>query len=219
MPSPFVIVWDLDHTLGAFDTLEGAQPRDPVTVELRPGIDEALTQLSQEGFSHTVLTLATPTYAEIALRGTGLRDHFIEVAGAGQRNKGDVEGIAHLLDMKLSDCPHHMLFVGDHPLMDAPRGGGGVVFHVELDALSRPADDLLALVLALRDSGDGSLARGFDALARQGEPADGMRRLALDGVGRLLLMPSEHNPPVVAFEEAGSHSSTAVTFEPGAVTW
>jgi hypothetical protein len=112
-----------------------------------------------------------------------------------------------------------MLFVGDHPLMDAPRGGGGVVFHIELDALSRPAEHLCALVLALRDGGAGSLARGFDALADRGESVDGMRRLALDGVGRLLLIPSETNPPVVAFEEAGRHPSTPVTFEPSAVSW
>ena len=48
MPPPsFLLVWDLDHTLGVFDTL--AEMRDdtlPVTVSLRQGIDEALTQLS-----------------------------------------------------------------------------------------------------------------------------------------------------------------------------
>lgn len=218
MPSPFVIVWDLDHTLGSFDSLEGARPTEEVTVELRPGIGEVLARLGREGFHHTVLTMATPTYAELALRGTGLRDHFIEVAGAGQRNKGDVEGIAQLLDMPLSECQHRMLFVGDHPLLDAPRGGE-VVFHVELDALSRSAEDLLALVLALRESGAGSLARGFEALAQQGEPVDGMRRLALEGVGRLLLVPSGDHAPMVAFEEAGRHLATPVTFEPWAVSW
>ena len=95
MASPaYLIVWDLDRTLGVFDGLEKLRAvNERAQVELRPGIGASLDRLSREGFSHTVLTLATPDYAELALRGTGLRHHFLEVACQGQRPKGDVEGI------------------------------------------------------------------------------------------------------------------------------
>lgn len=218
MPPPFVIVWDLDLTLGAFDTLEGAQSDQLVTVKLRPDIEQALVRLSGEGFAHTVLTLATPGYAELALRGTGLRDHFFEVAGAGQRNKGDVDGIAALVGIPPAECPHRMLFVGDHPLLDAPRGHR-VVFHVELDALSRSALDLCELVHAMREAGDGSLARGFDAVAERGTTVEGARRVALDGIGRLLMVPSAHSCQVVAFEDDGGATATPVAFSPGSVAF
>src|SRR5262245_15009586 len=95
-PPRFIVVWDLDRTLGEFSALERVRPDDGanVTVWLRPGIHDALARLSGEGFSHVALTLATPTYAAMALRGTGLDVHFIEIAGAGQRRKGDALGIA-----------------------------------------------------------------------------------------------------------------------------
>jgi hypothetical protein len=225
VPPDFVLVWDLDRTLGVFDALE--EPRHPaeaVTVQLRPGIARVLERLSAEGFVHTVLTLASPRYAEIALRGAGLRQHFAEVAGAGQRPKGDVEGIAHLLGVPPEERPHRMLFVGDHPLLDAPRCPD-VVFHVEVHALARPARALCDLVLALRDEGEGSLRRGFDRLSGRGALLDGsngrvqLRRVEHPGLDPLVLMTRKERCPVLCFAEdaAGPGAGDEVSFVPGAI--
>lgn len=225
MAPGFVLVWDLDRTLGVFDALEDLRhPAEPVTVHLRPGIAATLERLSAEGFVHTVLTLASPAYAETALRGAGLRHHFAEVAGAGQRTKGDVEGIAALLGIPAEERPHRMIFVGDHPLLDAPRSPD-VVFHVEVRALARPAQALCDLVLALRDEGEGSLRRGFDRLGGRGALLDGsdrrveLRRVEHPGLDPLVFMTRQERCPVLCFAEdaAGPASGEAVSFVPGAL--
>src|SRR5262249_31791755 len=148
--TPYVIVWDLDLTLGDFSALS-RQPDsvDPITVLVRPGLAETLRTLAAADFIHTVLTLATPLYAEIVLRGTGLRRLFERVEGLTQRLKGDAAGLGYALGIPEDERPHRMLFVGDHPLFDAPQDGR-VLFHIEPHALSRPAADLARLVLHLR---------------------------------------------------------------------
>src|SRR5262245_7294465 len=110
MPPPaFVLVWDLDDTLGNFHVLTDTRRwTEPATVHLRPGIAAVLERLSAEGFVHTVLTLASSAYAELALRGTGLRHHFAEVSGVGQRHKGDADGIAQTFGIAPEECPHRM---------------------------------------------------------------------------------------------------------------
>ena len=222
MPPPaFVLVWDLDDTLGNFHVLTAMHRwGERATVHLRPGIGATLERLSAAGFVHTVLTLASPAYAEIALRGTGLRHHFAEVACAGQRRKGDVEGIAGLFGIAPEDCPHRMLFVGDHPLYDPPRAPG-VVFHLEVRALERHAGAVHDLVLALREQGGGSLRGGFDALSGRGlvettEPGAELRRVEHPGLDPLLLLTREHGCPVVVFgdDAAGTTGGEPVSFVP-----
>jgi len=212
----FLLVWDLDHTLGVFDAL--ADMRDdaqPVTIRLRQGIDEALTQLSAEGFAHTVLTLASPSYAQLALRGSGLQHHFLEIAAAGQRPKGDVKGLASKFDIPHDECPSRMLFIGDHSVYDPPLDPR-VVFHLEPHALRRPAGPVTALLLALREAGNGSLRLGFDAIASRGGD-ELVKRCELDGVGSLLLLARNDGCPVVVFNDEGLDEedlSTPVTFVP-----
>jgi hypothetical protein len=192
-PPPYLIVWDLDRTLGVFEGLERVNDTAvPVEVELRPGIGRALERLGDAGFAHTVLTLATPDYAELALRGSGLRGHFLEVGAQGQRQKGDAEGIARTFGIPEAERPARMLFVGDHVLFDVPQDPR-ILFHLEPHVLRRPAAELVELVLALREQGQGSLRAGFDQLA----PRD------LAGVGRLLLLPREHASPIVTFDDQG----------------
>jgi hypothetical protein len=207
---PYVIVWDLDLTLGDFSALS-QQPGStgPVTVRIRPGMAEALRALSEAGFLHTVLTLATPLYAEIVLRATGLRQFFTRVEGLTQRPKGDAAGIAAELGIGESDRPHRMLFVGDHPFFDAPQDRR-VLFHLEPFALTRSADELTRLVLHLRDSGGGSLRQGFDRLVRHRvwwQRLWPMRRAAgdkpiqrsLPGIGDLLLLACAERCHVIGF--------------------
>lgn len=220
-PPAFILVWDLDDTLGNFHVLtEMRRWGERATVHLRPGIAATLERLSAEGFVHTVLTLASPAYAELALRGTGLRHHFAEVACAGQRQKGDVEGIAGVFGMAPKECPHRMLFVGDHPLYDPPRSPG-VVFHLEVRALERPAGAVQDLVLALREQGGGSLRGGFDALLSRGviesvEPGVQLRRVDHPGLDPLLLLTRDHGCPVVLFgdETARPPGGDPVSFVP-----
>jgi hypothetical protein len=215
--SPYFIVWDLDRTLGVFDGLERLRdPAAPMQVELRPGIGAALAELSAAGFVHTVLTMATPDYAELALRGAGLRGHFVEVACQGQRPKGDVEGIARTHGLPEAELPARMLFVGDHVLFDAPQDAR-VLFHLEPHVLHQPASRLVALVLALRERGGGSLRAGFDHLLGPAEAFDEIVRRELVPVGRLVLLPREHASPVVAFDEeapTGAPAGERVTFVP-----
>ena len=214
---PYLIVWDLDRTLGVFDGLE--QLRDPATpmqVELRPGIGAALSELSAAGFVHTVLTMATPDYAELALRGTGLRHHFVEVACHGQRPKGDALGIAHTHGLPEADLPARMLFVGDHVLFDAPQDAR-VLFHLEPHVLHQPASRLVELVLELRERGGGALRAGFDQWLGPVEAHDEVVRREVARVGRLVLLPREHASPVVAFDEdepPGAPGGERVTFVP-----
>jgi hypothetical protein len=230
---PYLIVWDLDNTVGEFDALQGAEGNaDGVRVRVRPGLAEALALLTREGFTHTLLTLASPRYAELALRGTGLRDHFARVEGYGQRGKGDTEGLGRAFGIPEGERPRRMIFVGDHPLFDAPEDPR-VVLHLEPFAMTRPAADLARLLLHLRASGNGSLRDGFYTLGRTarwwqrllrrppmrvGEPV----RREVTGLGALLLLdpgdvcprlgfadppeppgtPSEHLVVVDGFESA-----------------
>jgi hypothetical protein len=214
MSSPrFIVVWDLDCTLGEFSALERRRSdREPVTVWLRPGIHDALARLSAEGFAHVVLTLATPRYAEMALRGTGLDVHFIEVACAGQRRKGDALGIAEAHGMPADEVHDRMIFVGDHPLHDAPSDPR-VVFHIEPAALRRHAEPLAMLLLELRRRGEGSLRRGFDALAVDRAAGGPVVRCNLPGIGPVLLAPRENDCPVIVFAEAptGEEQGTPIT--------
>lgn len=222
-PPRYIIVWDLDRTLGVFDAI-GRSRGDgaPVTVFLRPGIEAALARLSAEGFAHVVLTLATPAYAATVLAGTGLRPHFLEVACAGQRPKGDTEGIARTHGIPLDEVHHRMLFVGDHPWYDAPRDPR-VVFHIEPFATRRPAEPLADLILELRRRGTGSLRRGFDDLAGQPAPpegpAEGPVTRDLPGIGPVMLAYRKDECPVIVFatEPAEGESGTAVTFEMGGI--
>lgn len=203
-PPGYLIVWDLDRTLGVFDGLERLRTlTDRIEVSLRAGIGDALDRLSEEGFSHTVLTLATPDYAELALRGTGLRHHFLEVACQGQRAKGDAEGIARTLGMELEALPARMLFVGDHVLFDAPQDSR-VVFHLEPYALRRPAARLVELVLELREAGEGSLRAGFEAMAGPEARLEEIVRAATCRAGNALLLPRAEACPVIAFDEDDS---------------
>ena len=52
MTRPYVIVWDLDGTIGVFKALNHSIGADtPVSVEIRPGMAETLQKLSRAGFS------------------------------------------------------------------------------------------------------------------------------------------------------------------------
>jgi hypothetical protein len=230
MSGPYVIVWDLDGTLGEFSRLnDRSASAEPVTVRLRPGLEAALRQLSKAGFIHTALTLATPMYAELALRGTGLRSLFARVDGLGQRKKGDAAGIAEALGIEDQQRPHRMFFVGDHPWNDAPRDSR-IVFHLEPLALARHADELVRLVLHLRDLGAGSLRQGFDRLRkrswwrrlwswrkeRTGTPV--YRRVT--GLGRVVLVQRPQEAPVIGFPDGVSQPLEADErqFVPGPIT-
>jgi hypothetical protein len=224
-----LIVWDLDLTLGEFSALNfGNEPTGEVTVRLRPGVGKMLRKLSEAGFTHTLLTLASPLYAEIALRGTGLRPFFVRVEGLGQRPKGDAAGIAEAFGISEDERPHRMLFVGDHPLFDAPQDPR-VVFHLEPQALARPARDLQRLIIHLRDAGAGSFRKGFERIARQ---RLGWRRLwpfqsrltlnvplrrSLSGIGDLLLLACSDRCPVIAFGDVPvlGEPASAHTFDAG----
>jgi hypothetical protein len=167
MKPEHVIVWDLDGTLGQFT---GMPVRDdssePITVLLRHGLADALRDLTSSGIMHTVLTLATPIYAEVVLRATGVRPFFCRVEGQGQRFKGDAAGIGTALGLSEEELPHRMLFIGDHPYNDAPTDRR-VLFHFEPRALSRSAGDVACLVQYLLNAGQGSFQRGFQSLMGQ----------------------------------------------------
>ncbi|MBK7995319.1 MAG: HAD family hydrolase [Blastocatellia bacterium] len=109
-------MWDLDGTIGNFEKLEKYRENLP-TVEARPEIAPALEILSKIGFIHTVLTMATSTYAEIALKATGLRHFFAKVEGQGQRLKGDVIGIANDFGINPKNYAHKIMFIGDRMLL------------------------------------------------------------------------------------------------------
>lgn len=221
MHQSHVIVWDLDDTLGHFGQLNKAgESTTPITVKVRPGIRQALDALSRAGFRHTVLTLASPLYAEIALRGMGLRDCFMRVEGRGQRGKGDAAGLGEALGMKPDELGHRMLFVGDNTYMDAPQDPN-VVFHLEPYAVTRPAAELTRLILHLREVGDGSLLHGFERLGLQHMsrkpdplperlPRGGLIRCTVAEVGQLLMCAPEDACPIVAFEKPPDADTTLI---------
>lgn len=220
MAIPYVIVWDLDGTLGDFSALEKNRNHDnTITVSIRPGLAEALQSLSRAGFVHSLLTMATPRYAEIALRGTGLYDYFERVEGQGQRRKGDVDGLAKVFGIPPAKMPSQILFVGDRMVFDEPRHPD-VIFHLELFALKRPASDFERLVLQLRDVGNGSLRHGFRRLSlsdrkwyrfwkRDRPPLGQPIQKSIDGLGSLILLERHEECPVIAFEATPSSTNSA----------
>lgn len=221
MNQPYVIVWDLDDTLGQFGQLNKAgESTTAITVRIRPGIRQALDTLTQAGFAHTLLTLASPLYAEIALRGMKLRDCFLRVEGRGQRGKGDATGLGEALGMKPQELGHRMLFVGDNSYMDAPQDPN-VVFHLEPYALMRPASDLTRLILHLREAGSGSLLHGFERIGLQHLPTKpdplperlprgGIIRCTVAEVGNLLMCAPQDACPIVAFEKPPDIETTLI---------
>jgi len=220
----YLLVWDLDGTLGDFESLEEDWvSASPVRLRVRPGLAEALHDLGRAGFVHTLLTTAAPAYAEVALRGTGLRDFFARVECRGQRLKGDAVGVAAAFDIPPPDLPRRVLFVGDRLAFDEPDHPE-VVFHLEPNALARPAPQLARLVEHLRAAGGGSIREGFRRIGRGprwwallrmrlsmrvGETVQ--RRVA--GVGRLLLLERAGECPVIGFGEPPAEQATAHEYE------
>jgi hypothetical protein len=179
-------------------------------VTTRPGLADTLAALRNAGFVHSLLTLATSSYAETVLRATGLRDYFEKVEGHGQRGKGDVEGVAKDFGIPQTEVSSRMLFVGDRMIFDEPRDPN-VVFHLETFALKRPASVFERLVLHLRTAGNGSLRQGFQSLGmrdrkwyrlwRRGRvPVGKPARKSIEGIGDLLLLERSDECPVIAFE-------------------
>ena len=216
-----VIVWDLDGTLGDFTELEKhPKSAQPIRLQLRPGLDAALRQLSAAGFIHTVLTVGTKQYASLVLHGTGLAGHFALIEGRDERPKGDAAGIAAHLGIAEADRPHCMFFVGDRLLFDQPEDPR-VVFHLELWALTRPAEELTRLLLHLRDLGCGSVRQGFDRIGRNkigwrrywpwakpmpvGKPV----RRALPRLAPLLFLARGEECPVIGFEKPPEQETAA----------
>jgi hypothetical protein len=214
----YLIVWDLDGTLGDFSALlNRGNSTEPVTLRVRPGLADTLRELADAGFAHTLLTLATSRYAELALAGAGLRPFFSRVEGVGQRDKGDAAGLGSAMGLSEEDRPHRMLFVGDHPHYDEPRDRR-VVFHLEFCTLSRPARELQNLILNLRDGGNGSIRGGFDRLLRQvpwwrqllrrPRPGTPLPR-SVPGVGDVVLFDRANGCPVVGFRDPPGVSAKA----------
>ena len=221
-PGSHIIVWDLDGTLGEFKSLEKVHahpdPASPIRISLRPGIRECLSLLAREGFVHCLLTVATPRYAQIALRVAGVTDLFARVEGRGQRGKGDAAGIALEFGLPEQEWPHRMMFMGDHPIFDMPRDPR-ILFHFEPQALLRTASELARLVLHLRSLGKGSLLEGFDrildarpwrerfgqVLGRRGN--DGLWYRKVKGLGTLALDRRPQECPVIAFAEPAHPSA------------
>jgi hypothetical protein len=210
MGKPHVIVWDLDGTLGEFCALEKhCASNSSVTVRTRPGLADALRALCQAGFVHSLLTMATPVYAEVALRGTGLREYFGRVEGQGQRKKGDVAGVARAFGIPEAEVPAQMLFVGDRMMFDEPDDPE-VVFHLEPFALTRPAQELERLVLHLRAMGGGSIRQGFRLTGLGGRswyrlwrrtplPLGEPVRRHVAGLGTLVLLDRQGECPVIGY--------------------
>jgi hypothetical protein len=205
-----VIVWDLDGTVGDFEALVKSSSDAPVRVKTRPGLAATLRSLHAAGFAHSLLTMATPTYAAIALRGTGLFEAFERVEGQGQRRKGDAAGVAAAFGIPAEEMPHRLIFVGDRMVFDEPDHPQ-VVFHLEPFALVRPAQQLERLVVRLRDAGGGSLHEGFRALGlgprrwqrlwRRSPLAVGKAaRRDVVGLGPLVLLKRQDECPVIGYE-------------------
>ncbi len=211
MDRPYIIVWDLDLTLGEFSALEGdAHFDEEVVVRMRPGLKDALHRLRCEGFVHCLLSMANRRYAELALRGTGLRSYFDHVDGHGQRLKGDAEGIASEYGMSLAQAADRMIFVGDRLIFDEPKSKD-VVFHLEPAALHRPAELFRQLVLLLRSKGKGSIREGMRSILRTRRPWYSFRSLPpaepgkpvihrIPGLGEIVTLEREEGCPIIGFE-------------------
>ncbi|MBL8194185.1 MAG: HAD family hydrolase [Blastocatellia bacterium] len=218
MKEPYLLVWDLDGTIGNFEKLEKYRENLP-TVEARPEIAPALEILSKIGFIHTVLTMATSTYAEIALKATGLRHFFAKVEGQGQRLKGDVIGIANDFGINPKNYAHKIMFIGDRMLFDEPRHSE-VIFHLERFALTRPASQLQILVETLLKQGNGSLREGFLSIGRGSKKWYQFAKLPPIEVGvpiqrklpkldPLLLLERVQECPVITFENPPNPPATS----------
>jgi hypothetical protein len=220
----YLLVWDLDGTIGDFGALEGDWTLDsPVRIRIRPGMAEALQALGRAGFLHTLLTTSALLYAEIALRAAGLRDLFARLECRGQRPKGDAAGVAAAFAIPPRDRAARVLFVGDRLDFDEPDDPE-VVFHLEPWALARPAAQLARLVEHLRETGGGSIREGFRRVGRGprrwqllfrrppvvvGETVE--RQVA--GLGLLLLLERSGKCPVIGFGEPPAGTVTASEHE------
>jgi hypothetical protein len=168
----WILCWDLDGALGRFAPMWDPVPRVGAC-GATPGMHAVLTQLTAAGCTHAVVTRTPLAYADEVLDRSGLRPHIAHVwggeahAGYGQRKR--YAPVAEAFALFPAEVRHRLVAIGGHD-DDAPADLEGVVLVQPEAAWEYPAGVLLGVLCALAATGDGSPARGFDALATLARP-------------------------------------------------
>src|SRR3989338_5648359 len=135
-----LICWDLDGTLGSFETVmhevfiekeEGEQVKPFASVSIRKGLKEILENLSQKGFIHYITSNNPMEYITKALDRSNLRHYFQDIF-AYDLSKTEEFGknykqVAERHNFSDEDARARMVVIGNHS-QDQPADLSGVVF-------------------------------------------------------------------------------------------
>lgn len=162
-----IALWDLDKTLGTFDSLEQGR----TDIQLRPGIKQILEDNQQKGIINVITTNATREYAEQALLLAEIKKYFelvfsreVVMAYAGKK----YQDILTIYGISGDEAKDKVIVIGDTP-RDRPVDVPGLTFV--LDSTYRNegsnAQDLRQILNDL--TAHKSFAKGFEAMYSQAE--------------------------------------------------
>ncbi|MCI0503382.1 HAD family hydrolase [Candidatus Micrarchaeota archaeon] len=181
-----LICWDLDETLGRFYGIYARMHGfDCKRADgLKPGIREALAELSALGFSHVVTTAAQEDEATAALSQAGLLGSFLRIFHESKilrGNRKDYSVVAEAFGMGEGDFRKRAIVVGDIIPLDLPENG---VFIHEPDAPCYSADITKSIIRLISEKGEGDFWAGFGALFSDasGAPMPGHQAIRIMGI-------------------------------------
>jgi len=150
-----VVVFDLEETLGHFRELTWFITDKPISIFLRPELEKGLSLLSD--YELVVATTNVSSYADIALRSAGVRNHFAEIYDVFDFKTEDklqksFKPIAR--DFEISEVSQNILFVGNNYRTDHPEDGSNIVF-IKVDEIIRsfggPRTNMPSLAKLIKD--------------------------------------------------------------------
>jgi hypothetical protein len=165
-----VICWDLDYTLGNFDSVSAilthnALPerlreqhtiviKEPIT--RRHNIQQTLTRLSKAGYQHVITTSATREYAREALRITGLASQFTTIFDRDGTNPNLLTPgkryLSVIEQLGVKNPRANMIVVGD-AYGDIPYDTKNMVAIIEEAAYRHDARGVERVITALAEKG------------------------------------------------------------------
>jgi len=192
MDKPKAICWDMDGTLGLFDSvqllMEGTSVPPDMEKVVRPlsiryKLREALQELRGMGIVHYVTTSAPKEIADAAVSMAGISGFFEGIFGNGTVN--GIGGrckrympVAEDLGYSMEEAVANMVVVGDG-VADKPSDLDGLVFILQPSGAYHDAFVPMEIVKKLLEAGKGHFKRGFDFLYETANQEERNRRVDL----------------------------------------
>jgi hypothetical protein len=180
------IFWDMDGTLGFFEHLAYKETLNKipdylgVDFGLKSGIEELLTKLSDEGFTHHITTAATSDYAIEALSITGIDKYFNKLFtretlcgeyGFGYVGPKNYNYPLKEIQIDLEQAKSDVIIIGDST-KDIPFNNDKIVSIIDYNNFTRSSVLLDKIIHLLLKEGDNDFNKGFHKIYSNSEKID-----------------------------------------------